>query len=266
MKPFLKWAGGKTQLLPELAARVPNFSGRYFEPFLGGGALFFHLPEKLLRMPACVLGDANVDLVETYISLRGDPEGVIERLRFHAKNHSEEHYYETRASVPEDYVLRAARFIYLNKTGFNGLYRVNGSGKFNVPWGKKAKFEVETETLLQCSKALHDVSFGKGDFSAAIIGESDFVYFDPPYAPLSPTSSFTSYTKGGFGPEDQKRLRDFALACKRRGAHVLLSNSSAPLIRELYAGADWKIEEVSARRNINSKGGERGAVTELLVS
>lgn len=270
MKPFLKWAGGKTQLLPELAARVPNFSGRYFEPFVGGGALFFHLVESLPGRE-WILGDANAALIRTYHALGQWPSSVIDCLHSYAKAHSEKFYYTLRAETPDPFCGSsfAARFIYLNKTCFNGLYRENRTGKFNVPFGKKATFVVEEDVLRTCSEALQKCRFRDDGFDQFPNDEpkkGDFVYFDPPYAPLSATSSFTSYVKSGFDARDQERLRDYALACKRRGAHVLLSNSSAPLIRELYKGPEWKVEEVSARRNINSKASARGAVTELLIS
>jgi hypothetical protein len=167
VRPFLKWAGGKTQLLPELVKRVPNFSGRYYEPFVGGGALFFHMRELWPSSRVCVLGDVNADLICAYSEIRTNMNEVIERLRACAREHDEEFYYGMRAlELGDDSCARAVRFIYLNKTGFNGLYRVNRQGKFNVPWGKKRAFVVETETLLLCSNALRTATLMVGQFDS----------------------------------------------------------------------------------------------------
>jgi len=268
--PFVKWAGGKRAMMPELLKRVPKTFRRYYEPFVGGGALFFAL-QALGAADEAVLADLNQDLTTTYQAVRDDVEGVIVALQKHAKDHSagpEDYYYDVRSSTRAlDAVGTAARFIYLNKTCFNGLYRVNKSGAFNVPFGRYDNPTIcDSDRLRACSQALHGVPVFNTDFRfvAANAGIGDFVYFDPPYVPLSATSDFTSYTKEKFGPAEQTALRDLALDLKRRGVHVLLSNSSAA--RELYSGGYFKIEEVQCRRSVNSKASGRGAIVELLIS
>lgn len=260
--PFIKWVGGKRQLLPELRARVPSKFGRYFEPFVGGGALFFDLAPELAS-----LTDMNERLVRTYRGVRDDVNGVIALLSEYP--HEERFYYDLRAvdiDTRSD-VEVAARFIYLNKTCFNGLYRENKAGRFNVPFGRYTNPTIcDEEALRACSEALKGAHIAVLDFEAAVADAEagDFVYFDPPYVPLTATSNFTSYTSGGFTQADQLRLRNLALDLKRRGVNVLLSNSSTGAVRELYADG-FVVEEVSARRAVNSKASGRGAVKELLV-
>lgn len=270
-QPFIKWVGGKRQLLPELLARVPAKFGTYYEPFVGGGALFW-----ALRPERAMLGDMNERLCRTYGAVRDSTDELIERLRAHAHLHAKngkDHYYATRAMKIDAYpsTALAAWFIYLNKTCFNGLYRVNAKGDFNTPMGDYANPDIcDAENLLACAAALaHRASVVSAPYHKTVAGAQagDFVYFDPPYAPLNATSDFTSYTSAGFDVADQIQLRDTALALKRRGVHVMLSNSSAPLIYELYAvSKDFKIEEVDAKRAINSKGSARGAVKEVIIT
>jgi DNA adenine methylase len=264
-RPFLKWAGGKRQLLPHLLAHVPPRFGAYFEPFLGGGALFF--ATRPAHGGRATLGDVNERLVRAYRGVARQGREVVRLLSTYP--HDADFFYRLR-SEPIDQrsdAEVAAWFIYLNKTGYNGLYRVNSKNRFNVPFGRYTNPTVCDEAgLLACAEALADVSLVVGDFESVVARarKGDFVYFDPPYVPLSATSSFTSYTSAGFGPDDQRRLRDVARSLKRRGVHVLLSNSSAPLIRELYAGG-FEIHEVSATRMVNSRGSGRGAVAELVI-
>lgn len=261
-KPFIKWVGGKRQLLPELLQRVPGSYGRYFEPFVGGGALFFEMQPR-----AAALTDVNARLIRTYRGVRNSVEEVIALLDTYP--HSEEFFYGLR-SAPIDAatdVEVAAWFIYLNRTCFNGLYRVNRKNGFNVPYGRHANPTIcDAETLLACSAALQGASLEAADFEQAVADAQpgDLVYFDPPYVPLTVTSSFTSYTADGFGSADQQRLRRVALELKHRGVHVLLSNSSAQMVRELYA-EHFVVHEVDARRSVNSKGSGRGSVKELLM-
>ena len=263
-RPFIKWAGGKRQLLPALIERVPDFYGTYFEPFLGGGALFFSQ-----RPGQAVLADVNTRLIRTYRGVRDHVDDVIGLLREYP--HDSRFYYDLRQrdidSASDAEV--AAWFIYLNKTGYNGLYRVNRGNGFNVPFGRYANPTICDEpTLRACSAALAGVErLLVSDFEVAVEGANrgDFVYFDPPYVPLSITSSFTSYTSHGFGPEDQIRLRDLARRLKKRGVRVLLSNSSAPFVRDLYA-EDFDVEEVLATRMVNSKASARGAIIELVIT
>jgi DNA adenine methylase len=268
--PFLKWAGGKRVLLPQIVPLVPARIDTYYEPFLGGGALFFFLAaEQPLRFRRAVLGDGNAELVVCYQAIRNDVEGVIRELDKHP--YEEDHYYSVRALEPEQLsaVERAARTIYLNRTGFNGLYRVNSSGKFNVPFGRHEKLlqVCRPELLRRVSQALRgdDVEIVSGDFGAVVAGvrRGDFVYFDPPYVPLSATSKFTAYAQSGFGLADQERLAETLRTLGRREVPALLSNSDCALTRKLYRGLDPM--PVDVRRSINSVASRRGPVSELLV-
>jgi DNA adenine methylase len=261
-RPFIKWAGGKRQLLPSLLQHAPANPRHYFEPFVGGGALFFAMrPEK------AVLADVNKRLIRAYRGVRKSVDKVVRLLKTYP--HDPTFFYRFRETGIDDGTDAevAAWFIYLNKTGFNGLYRVNRENRFNVPFGRYTNPNICDEpTLRACSAALADADLRVEDFEAVVekARRDDFVYFDPPYVPLSTTSSFTSYTSGGFGDVEQTRLRDAALRLKERGVHVLLSNSSAPFVRKLY-GDGFKIIEVSATRLVNSKATARGAIVELLI-
>jgi DNA adenine methylase len=268
MKPFVKWAGGKRQLLPELLKHVPSSFKTYYEPFVGGGALFW----ELMNMTAvaapfpAALGDSNDRLMRAYRGVRDHVEAVIEILKDFGNN--EKTFYEIRATEDIDECADwtvAAWLIYLNKTCFNGLYRVNKAGRFNVPFGRYVNPNIcDEEGLRECSRGLEgaDLDFGDFEFILRHVASDDFVYFDPPYVPVSKTS-FTAYGKNGFGIEDHRRLARCALKLKRRGVHVLLSNSSAPIVRELYEG--FEIIEVEARRSVNSKASGRGAVKEVII-
>jgi DNA adenine methylase len=261
-RPFIKWAGGKRQLLPELLRYVPEHHGRYYEPFVGGGALFFEL-----RPPVAVLTDVNARLIRTYRGVRDHVERVIALLGSYP--YDEKFYYELRDADIDTQTDAdvAAWFIYLNKVGFNGLYRVNRKNRFNVPFGRHKNPAIcDDATLRACSAALSRASLEVADFETAAqqAAPGDLVYFDPPYVPLSVTSSFTSYTSDGFGREAQVRLRDLALELKQRGVHVLLSNSSADFVRDLYQPS-FTTTEVSATRLVNSKVSQRGAITELVI-
>ncbi|MFC1609938.1 DNA adenine methylase [Myxococcota bacterium] len=261
-KPFLKWAGGKGKLVPQILDRFPEHFGRYHEPFLGGGAVFFALaPRK------AVLSDVNGDLIATYCAIRDRVEQVMAKLRQHQP--TEEHFYNVRAleSGRLSPIEAAARTIFLNRTCFNGLYRVNRRGQFNVPFGRYTNPKIcNADNLRAVSEALQNVDIRSE--SVFDIGRrvrrGDLVYFDPPYDPVSRTASFTSYARGGFGREEQERLATLFGQLAERGVHVVLSNSDTPFIRELYR--DFHIEQVFARRAINSRGDRRGPVTEVLVS
>ena len=266
--PFLKWAGGKGQLLEGLLERVAAAGefGRYHEPFVGGGALFFGLLEsKRLRRNA-YLSDSNQNLVNAYVGVQRNVEGVIELLRRHKARHSEEYFYEVRSSVPETIEARAARIIYLNRTCYNGLYRENSRGEFNVPFGRyKNPTICDEENLRACAKALKRAKVEQRPFETVLESAQpgDFVYFDPPYVPVSATSSFTSYDKEGFGEDAQRRLAEVFAELAQRGVKALLSNSDTPLVRELYS--DFKIEVVYATRLVNSRADRRGKVAEVLL-
>jgi DNA adenine methylase len=261
-RPFIKWAGGKRQLLPSLLQHVPTNPATYFEPFIGGGALFF-----ALRPRRAVLADVNRRLIRTYRGVKNNVAEVIRLLRSYP--HEPEFFYRFREENIDDGTDAevAAWFIYLNKTGFNGLYRVNRGNRFNVPFGRYANPNIcDDATLHACSEALAETDLLGEDFETVVAKakRGDFVYFDPPYVPLSTTSSFTSYTPGGFGESEQVRLRDTARRLKERGVGVVLSNSAAPSVRKLYADG-FDLIEVSATRLVNSKATARGAIVELLI-
>ena len=271
-KPFLKWAGGKTALLPELLQAAPEQIGTYYEPFVGGGALFFALQAEC-RFKHAVLSDSNQELINAYTQVRDNVENVIDVLATHQRKYR-------RARDPEDYYYRirgkrltcdlggAANLIFLNKTCYNGLFRVNSNGRFNVPHGTYDNPTICDETTLrQSSLALADVELVTADFSftRARAGPGDFVYADPPYLPISSSSNFTSYTSGGFGYGGQCRLARIAHVLRHQGAEVVVSNSSHHLLRQLYEGLGFRIEEVEVHRAINSDPDGRGRIKEFLV-
>jgi DNA adenine methylase len=259
----LKWAGGKRQLLPEIARHVPSGfrSHTYHEPFLGGGAVFFHL-----RPARAVLSDSNQRLIRAYQGLRDDCDRVIRLLRTYP--YEKDFYLSMRErNIDRESDARvAAWLIYLNKTGFNGLYRVNSKNQFNVPFGRYTNPTIcDAGNLRACAALLRDTQLVLEDFSTVEkrAKRGDFVYFDPPYVPLSATSYFTAYTSEGFDASSQERLRDVAAELKRRGVHVLISNSDSPEVRHLYR--DFEQEAVSASRQVNSKAEGRGKISELLI-
>jgi len=267
--PFLKWAGGKRQLLPELLRRVPATYKTYHEPFLGGGAMFFALsPER------AVLSDANRLLVETYEIVGGQVEALVRSLAGLKRKHVEEglaHYLSVRKKIPLTDVSQAARMIYLNKTCFNGLYRVNKNGGFNVPMGKWKKLPeiCDEENLRACSQILRsNIELCCRDFRVALLepSEGDFVYLDPPYVPTSKTANFARFTSEGFGPNDQRDLATAVKLLKERGVQVLVSNAGNQTVRDLYPAPLFKVEEVAAKRKINCQSGRRGDVVEYLIS
>jgi len=264
-RPFLKWAGGKTQLLSALMKRMPASYNRYLEPFLGGGALFFALQPK-----ASYLADYNGDLINCFEVVRSDVDELIEELKRY--KYEREMYYAVRdldrtaEFAKLSAVKRAARFIYLNKTCFNGLYRVNSKGHFNVPFGAyKDPRILDAENLRACREALSSAVLKQGSFEeiAEVADKGDFVYFDPPYAPVSDTADFTQYVTGGFDASSQELLLLTCLKLHQKGVQWMLSNSNAPLIQELYRG--FKVETVEAGRSINSKAEKRGPVLELII-
>lgn len=268
-KPFLRWAGGKTQLLPQLLALVPTEFRTYHEPFLGGGALFFALRPRFAE-----LGDMNPRLTNAYTCIAHRLQQTVQHLL--KLERSSECFYRQRdlLNAERPYVNSfyynseaAARFIYLNKTCFNGIWRESASGKFNTPYGGDRKASiVDAETLLACSIALSDcVTIRNESFEkvATRAKENDLVYFDPPYMPVT-KDSFVDYTSGGFGLAEHTKLRDIARSLKASGCHVMISNSDTPQVRELYDG--FRLHEVEARRSINSDGAGRGKVGELIIT
>jgi DNA adenine methylase len=277
-RPFLKWAGGKTRLLPELLKRAPKKFRTYYEPFLGGGALFW-----ALRPPLAVLSDANQELVGAYAGVQQDFAGVVRELEKLFAGHCETQFRAVRTDLVGscDVCRAAARTIYLNKTCFNGLYRVNAQGIFNVPMGKYASpLCVDVDNLRACSTALRAAAPGSGrhrypgvrlvaaDFRVALadFGEGDFAYLDPPYVPASETSNFTAFTAKKFGTKEHEALADLARDLKQRGGHVLLSGSDTDESVKLYESRGLVVEHVKARRSISCVGAGRGEVGEILVT
>lgn len=270
----MKWVGGKRRVVPHLLGHVNRPMGRYFEPFVGGGAFFWALADETAQRQRedtwAVLTDVNHRLVRTYRGIRDDLDGVMARLAVLRDGHNKEQYYDVRAwdvdAEREDAAV-AAWMIYLNRTGFNGLYRVNKKGKFNVPFGKYTNPTIlDHRTLRDCSKALQTVEINHGNYQDVFFKAEagDTVYFDPPYVPLNKTSNFTSYTRGGFGPKDQEELRDLAWELKRRDITVILSNHDTPEVRELYA--EFDIKQILVNRAINSKASKRGGVPEVIIT
>ena len=269
LKPVVKWVGGKRQLLPQLLPLMPDSVTiqRYFEPFLGGGAMLFaNAPTQ------ATVGDLNAELINLYQVVRDYPEALVETVL--AYPNEKNFYLEIRAvdRVPEAYanlspVERAARFLYLNRAGYNGLHRVNSKGQFNVPFGRYKNLNYDPANIRAVSAYLNsaDITFAHAAYTDTIANAKagDFVYFDPPYDPLSKTSSFTSYDSSGFATADQIALRDTCDALHDRGVRFMLSNSHTPLIRDLYA--DYDLQVVTARRAVNSDRTKRGAVEEVVV-
>ena len=260
-RPFVKWAGGKRSLAVRIWEQAPAHFRDYHEPFVGGGSVFFAMPG---RPGNAFLSDVNVELVTAYRVIRDDVEKLIAALQEHSRNHhaDEGYYLQVRAQEPEADLQVAARFIYLNKTCYNGLYRVNRSGKFNVPKGSYKNPRIcDAEGLRQAGTALAQAEVMVETFESIEPRAGDFVYCDPPY-----DGTFTGYVPGGFGDTEQEQLRDTAAGWGQRGVHVMISNSDTPLIRDLYSGVPFRIREVLAPRYINSNGAGRGNVEELLVT
>ena len=271
-KPFVKWVGGKRQLLRqfrELGLYPPEdfnpITNTYYEPFVGGGAVFFDLLPKNAE-----LSDLNNELVTTYNVIKNNVDELIKSLQKHI--YDKEYYLEVRAKKVEDLsdIEIASRFIFLNRTGFNGLYRVNKSGQFNVPFGRYNNPVIcDDDNLRRVSDALQDVTITHQDYKDVLktAKSGDFIYLDPPYYPINATSSFTSYTAEGFLEKEQTELRDTFVKLHKRGCFVMLSNSDTPFINELYSGIDGiTINKITAGRAINSKGSGRGKITEVLVT
>jgi DNA adenine methylase len=271
-KPFVKWIGGKRQLLRQfrdMGLYPPDdfnpLTNTYFEPFVGGGAVFFDLLPKKAN-----LSDLNHELTITYNVIKSDVNALIKSLKNH--KYEKEYYLKVRAKNPKELsdVEIASRFIYLNRTGFNGMYRVNSRGEFNVPFGKYINpIMCDEKNLHKVSKALQKVTIKNQDYKAVLKNakKGDFVYFDPPYYPVSKTASFTSYTKDAFLEKEQTELRDTFLELHKRGCYVMLSNSDTPFINELYSDIKGiKVSKVAAGRAINSNASKRGKISEVLVT
>lgn len=270
-KPFVKWAGGKRQLISVIDKHIPPEFGTYFEPFLGGGAVLFHLLGKNPSMK-CKVSDLNSDLVLAYVTIRDKVDELISSLENHARNYHkspDSYYYGIRESEPKSQIDKVSRLLFLNRTCFNGLYRVNSKGKFNVPLGRYSNPNiVNADNLVAVSHILQSkkIQINCSDFSAVLADakKGDFVYFDPPYQPVSDTANFTSYTNRDFTFSDLENLVKVSEKLSEKGCKVLHSNSNTKEVRGLFS-KDWKVIEVAANRAINSDSAKRTGQKELLI-
>lgn len=272
IKPFVKWAGGKNGLINSLISFIPKNFNSYFEPFVGGGALFFYLKNlNILNSKKIYLNDKNTELINAYKQIKINPNKLLEELEILKNNHSKEYFYKIR-NLDRDFdfyslseVFRAARFIYLNKTCFNGLCRYNAKGNFNTPMGSYKNPKIyDKDLIFSVHEVLKNVSITNKDFEVVSLKakKGDFVYFDPPYYPLNKTSSFVSYTDN-FSANEQIRLYKLFKMLDCEGIKVLQSNSNTDFIKELYK--DFEIIEVISKRAINCKGDKRGKIMELII-
>ncbi len=262
-KPFIKWVGGKRSIINELLKFIPKEITNYYEPFVGGGALFFEIHDKVYFS---YLSDMNVDLIVTYNVIKNNYLELIEYLKIHQLNHDKEYYYQVRGKQSlENPIENSARFIYLMKTCFNGLYRVNKKNEFNTPIGDYLNPVIcDEENLSAVSKVLVNAQIDYKDFTRITPSKGDFVYFDPPYHIIK-NDSFVNYIANGFDENDQIRLRDFALELSRNGINVMISNSNSRFIHDIYK-KNFKINEIEAPRVINCKGDKRQSVFETIIT
>lgn len=270
LSPVLKWVGGKRQLLNDIIPMIPKNCSTYVEPFIGGGAVLFELQPK-----KAIINDFNSELINVYTVIRDYSEELIKELQFHKDNNTSEHFYAVREydRKPEFFsqmtpVQKAARVIYLNKTCYNGLYRVNSAGQFNSPYGKYKNPNIVNETVIRAmSKYFNEnnIVIKNEDFKEALKGlrRGAFVYLDPPYMPISSSSSFTGYTENGFNEDKQRELKELCDKLDKKGIKFLQSNSDCEFIRELYSS--YRIKTIKAKRAINSKGNSRGEINEVLI-
>ena len=270
LSPVLKWVGGKRQLLNDIIPMIPKNCSTYVEPFIGGGAVLFELQPK-----KAIINDFNSELINVYTVIRDYPEELIKELQFHKDNNTSEHFYAVREydRKPEFFsqmtpVQKAARLIYLNQTCYNGVYRVNSAGQFNSPYGKYKNPNIVNETVIRAmSKYFNEnnIVIKNEDFKEALKGlrRGAFVYLDPPYMPISSSSSFTGYTENGFNEDKQRELKELCDKLDKKGIKFLQSNSDCEFIRELYSG--YRIKTIKAKRAINSKGNSRGEINEVLI-
>ncbi|WP_298917882.1 DNA adenine methylase [uncultured Nostoc sp.] len=264
-RPFLKWAGGKSRLIQQYIPYFPKSYKNYYEPFLGGGAVFFYLQPS-----AAILTDINAELINTYCCVRDDVEQLISILKVHKIRHNKDYYYSVRNNLDGTDIEKAARLIYLNKTCFNGLYRVNSQGKFNVPLGRYENPNICHENLLRlASIALSHAEIRQADFTEVLnhaTSSDDFVFFDPPYHPISDTSYFTAYNQNCFSKKDQELLRDTCAELASRGVKVMVCNSDSEFISKIYSDINFETYRIKAARSINSNIKNRGMIYELLIT
>ena len=271
-KPFVKWAGGKRQLISTLNENLPESFGTYYEPFLGGGALLFHMLTEQNKQK-CSISDLNSDLILAYTTIRNRIDDLINSLKNHEKNYhknSKSYYYSIRESNPRNEIEKTSRLLFLNRTCFNGLYRVNSKGKFNVPLGKYSNPNIVNEDNLRSVSAIlqsSKISIKCRDFEVVLrdAKRGDFVYFDPPYQPISDTANFTSYTNKDFTHDDLTRLGNLCTNLDMKGCKILLSNSDSKAVADLFSTKPWKISRIQANRSINSNSKKRTGHFELLI-
>ena len=271
-KPFVKWAGGKRQLIPVLNENLPKTFGTYYEPFIGGGALLFHILTERDGQK-CSISDLNSDLALAYTTIRDRIDDLISSLKSHEKNYqkdSKSYYYAVRESNPRSEIEKTSRLLFLNRTCFNGLYRVNSKGKFNVPLGRYTNPNIVNEDNLRAVSATlqaSKVSIKCRDFEAVLrdAKKGDLVYFDPPYQPVSDTANFTSYTNKDFTDKDLERLADLCNKLDSKGCKVLLSNSDSKQVSDMFSTKSWKVNKIQANRSINSNSKKRTGHFELLI-
>ncbi len=270
-KPFVKWAGGKRQLIGALSENMPEKYGTYYEPFLGGGAFLFHILEQNPSQ-RCIVSDINADLVLTYATVRDRPEELITSLKRHAREYDQDrhtYYGMVRASAPRSEVAKSSRLIFLNRTCFNGLYRVNKRGKFNVPIGSYIKPNIVNEENIRAASSLlrsSNIKIMYADFENTVLDatKGDFIYFDPPYKPVSETASFTSYSAKSFGDAELERLASLCNNLTKKGCNVMTTNSDLPEVAKIF-GSGWKMHHVAVNRAINSNASRRTGHKELLL-
>ena len=271
-KPFVKWVGGKRQIMRELENNFPKQFETYHEPFLGGGAVMFNLLTKEPRL-SCNVSDFNSDLILAYVTIRDKLDKLVKSLENHSKNYhkdSTEYYYEVRKQEPKQQIEKVSRLIFLNRTCFNGLYRVNKKGQFNVPLGRYTNPNIiNKENLTVVSKILQSkkIKISCRDFEAILddTKKGDLVYFDPPYQPVSNTANFTSYTHRDFTEDDLERLADLADHLNSKGCYVLLSNSNSKTVKDFFSKKHWKISSIDANRAINSNAQKRTGHKEIII-
>jgi DNA adenine methylase len=275
-KPFIKWVGGKGKLIPELEKYFPKEFNRYYEPFVGGGALFFYL-KQTKNISFSSINDINGKLITAYKQIQQNPEKLISLLKNIEAEYKklsledqEKYFYQKREFYNKenvDELITTSHLIFLNKTCFNGMYRENSKGEYNIPFGDQKNPTIcDEENILSVSKCLKNTEITSQSFEESVKNcqKGDFIYFDPPYYPINVTSSFTSYSKNSFGPKEQEKLRDVFASLAKRGCFVMLSNSNTSFINDLYK--DFCINYLAAARSINSKGDKRGKIKEIIVT
>lgn len=271
-KPFIKWAGGKSRLASEIASYFPKKYNKYYEPFLGSGAIYFEIAPQRGR-----LNDLNVNLIKTYNIIKHAPRELVRELlkiekkynSFSSMEKKSDYYYDIREKYnceKMDDLKKSAFFIFLNKAGWNGMYRENSVGRFNIPFGKRERLKIcDKENIMNVSKNIQKMEFTSLDYKDAVCdaSEGDLVYFDPPYFPLSKTASFTDYQKTGFTKDNQKELRDLAISLSKKGCYVVISNSDCREVENLYDG--FNIKKIKVSRTIGAKASTRGKIYEIVA-